>query len=224
MAQDDVFKKQEADQWFLRNEEYLNNAETVTKDVPLQLVKKNSVAPQRVLEVGAANGFRLDELHKRYKSAVTGLELSNKAIAQGKKQFPAITFVQGSADKLPFADGAFDMVIINFVLHWVDRKNLLRAVSELDRVLADKGFLIIGDFYPDTPGKFPYKHTAGDAVFTYTQQYQNIFTATHLYSVIDSVYGDHRTKKMGDGALPDNRMGFFLLQKNVDIQYQKRSV
>lgn len=223
MKQKEIFKKQEADQWYLRNKEYLENEQSVGRDIPLRLIAEYKLTPKKVLEVGAADGFRLAALAKGYKAACTALEPSAQAIAAGKKKYPAVTFVKGTAEALPFKDGAFDLVIINFVLHWLDRIDLLCTVSELDRVLRDGGHLLIGDFYPDHPGKFAYKHVQS-GVYTFTQRYPNIFLASGLYALLGIVTADQRTKAPAPDVPSDRRIGFALLRKSLEGMYEERSL
>lgn len=220
MKQNKIFKTKEGDAWFSRNASYLRSIEG---DLPLEIIAEERLCPKRVLEVGAANGFRLAVLREKYGSISMALEPSEKAIAEGKKLFPGVRFTRGTAEKLPFRDSSFDLVIINFVFHWIDREDLLRVVSELDRVLADKGFLLIGDFYPDKPGKFPYKHLPGK-VFTFTQKYPALFTASRLYRLVKMVTADQVTKKKSRRVRPDRRIAFCLLRKDIHGNYEARTL
>ena len=42
---------------------------------------------------------------------------------------------------------------------------MLRSVAEIDRVLPDGGFLLIGDFYPSLPQRVRYHHLPDQDVF-----------------------------------------------------------
>ena len=37
-------------------------------------------------------------------------------IEQAQRRYPAVTFIEGDASKLPFENGSFDAVVMNFVL------------------------------------------------------------------------------------------------------------
>lgn len=46
---------------------------------------------------------------------------------------------QGTADELNFPSEYFDIVMMAFCMFWVDRKYVMRAVAEADRVLKTGG-------------------------------------------------------------------------------------
>jgi hypothetical protein len=51
--------------------------------------------PSSVLEIGAANGFRLAVISERYGARVVAVEPSVEAIVDGKARFPCVEFVGG---------------------------------------------------------------------------------------------------------------------------------
>lgn len=89
------------------------------------------------------------------------------------------------ASALPVADGEkFDLVIISFVLMWVSRETMMKSLAEIDRVIPEKGYLIVNDHYPEAPTKRDYHHLPDKTVFTHKQDYANIFLSTSLYSLV----------------------------------------
>ena len=131
-AQDNIFARSEGDRWFERNAKALQ-CFNPTEDTPLKLMQFYGVSPRSVLEIGAANGFRLAEIQRRSGARAVGVELSHQAIADGRARFPLVTFVRGAANSVPLQE-VFDLVIVNFVFHWVDRIHLLQSVAETDRL------------------------------------------------------------------------------------------
>lgn len=229
MTQSDIFEKGEGDEYFKRNLEYLNNPEMIKNDPPLSFIKEYNIQPKNILEIGAMNGFRLNEIYKNYKDTnCVGIEPSKAAVLDGHRRFPHIKLVRGLVEKLSFKDNSFDLVIINFVFHWIDRASLFLAVSEIDRVLDNGGFLIIGDFHPDTAGKFAYKHLSENQIFTYTQNYPGIFIASELYALIGMISGiklsHYLSQKIDAVVSSDRRMGFFLLKKDLYSHYNMRTL
>jgi ubiquinone/menaquinone biosynthesis C-methylase UbiE len=224
MKQNEIFKAREGDAWYRRNASYLTDVLRREDDVPLQLIARARLSPKRILEVGASNGFRLSELKRRYKATCIGLEPSKEAIAEGRRLFPRVRFVRGTADALPFKDVSFDLVIVNFVLHWIDRPDLLKTLSEIDRVLADGGRLLIGDFLPDKPGRFAYKHLPRNSIFTFTQDYAKILASSELYRVVSRIVADHATKRFARSIPPDRRIAYTLLRKNLLDAYEERTL
>jgi len=75
---------------------------------------------------------------------------SAAAIRDGRRRYPKVGFYRGLSQRLPAAvrRSCYDLVILNFVLHWVDRADLLTAAAQADAVVKDGGYLIIGDFLP----------------------------------------------------------------------------
>jgi SAM-dependent methyltransferase len=210
-TQDEIFTASEADQWFERNKHVLERLND--NDIPLRLVELYKLAPKTVLEIGAANGYRVAEIARRTGARAAAIEPSPRAIEDGRARFPQVEFHQGQARELPVA-GPFDLVIVNFVLHWIDRRNLLRCVAEIDRVVADGGFLVIGDFHPWHPARNKYHHLPDANVLTYKQDYAQLFVASELYQPVGLLtsYGFEL-----DAAAPDDRRaGATLLRKRVD--------
>ena len=66
-----------------------------------------------------------------------GIEPSFKAVETACTS--GVNAVQGTADRLPYRDGLFDVVVFGFCLYLCDREDLFRIASEADRVLNDQG-------------------------------------------------------------------------------------
>jgi ubiquinone/menaquinone biosynthesis C-methylase UbiE len=135
--QDKIFMHFEGDRWFERNHSALIRFDA-GGDLPLRLIDLYELRPEFVLEIGAANGFRLAAIHMRTGARVVAVEPSSKAILEGKASFPFVTFVRGVAHAIPLQE-RFDLVIVNFVFHWIDRANLFQSVAEVDRMVRDGG-------------------------------------------------------------------------------------
>jgi ubiquinone/menaquinone biosynthesis C-methylase UbiE len=121
------------------------------------------------------------------------------------------------ANELPFNNNQkFDLVIINFVFHWIGREQLFKSISEIDRVLSDGGFLIIGDFMPDSPNKVNYHHIKDKQMWTYKQDYTKLFICSNIYKLIAHMTGHHETKKIDSFVDNKSRMAVTLLKKDYD--------
>ena len=99
--------------------------------------------------------------------SVTGVDISEQAIAHARARYPAENLEFRVADclRLPFDDSTFDCIVSFETLeHLEDHRGLL---SEFRRVLAAEGFLLLS-----TPDK---------AVYTDQQQNQNEFHVRELY-------------------------------------------
>lgn len=94
-----------------------------------------------ILEVGCGMGILTEQVARRAPTArVTGIEYSPEQLARAPAppSAPAnLSFVQGDAHELPFADGSFDVVYCRYVLeHVADPAQVLR---EMRRVLRPRG-------------------------------------------------------------------------------------
>ncbi len=214
--QDQIFAASEADAWFERNKSALA-AFRPEDDLPLRALDLYGVRPKRVVEVGASVGARLAHLAEKHKAKAVAVEPSGKAIAEGKAKFPKVEFIQAGAKSVPLQE-TFDLVIVNFVFHWMDRGGLMRSASELDRLLADQGFLLIGDFLPSNRLKVDYHHRPGQGMFTFKQDYAELFLSTGLYRPVCLLTGGHG-KGLAARAAESERTAVWLLQKDLQGHY-----
>lgn len=88
----------------------------------------------RILDIGCAKGFLLHDLRRVVRDVrVAGLDLSGYALSQAMEDVRT-SLVLGSADRLPFADKTFDLVISINTVHNLDRAECVRALGEMERV------------------------------------------------------------------------------------------
>jgi SAM-dependent methyltransferase len=220
--QDEVFAAYEGNNWFQRNRSVLEHFDPEA-DLPLKLMKLYQMNPRTVLEVGAANGYRLAEISQQHGTKVVAVEPSREAILDGRLRFPRVEFVQGVASAIPL-ERSFDVIIVNGVFCWMERTTLLRSVAEIDRLLLDKGFLIIGDFYPSNQLKTHYHHLADQEMYTYKQDYAAPFLSSGLYRTVCLLTADHSSKALETDVPENDRFGTWLLRKSVNDLYELKSM
>jgi ubiquinone/menaquinone biosynthesis C-methylase UbiE len=112
--------------------------------------------PLRILDLCCGPGnsaLAVAQAHAR--ATVVGADLSPHmlAVARGRmvrRGLHNVHLCQTDAGRLPFADGVFDAAMISFGLHELDPDVMLRALSELSRVLKPGGRLYIVDFAHET--------------------------------------------------------------------------
>lgn len=195
MVQDDVFLAGEGDAWFQRNREALGATAALRHDWPLALIGQLDAAQRAgigsVVELGCSNGWRLARLRQTLPARMVGVDASAEAVADGHARYPGLALRQGGLAEVPLQE-QFDLTIVNFVLHWIDRSTLARCVAEIDRVTRDGGLLVLGDFLPDYPQRRAYHHRSPEErVFTYKQDYARIFEAMGTWREIARVTFDH---------------------------------
>lgn len=211
-TQKQLFNEGEADAWFQRNKHaYDRCAENTT----IKLLRAIELTPSSILEIGCSNGARLQQMRDAFSCDCYGIDPSTQAIEDGRSTYKALHLQTGTADALPFEDNSFDTVIFGFCLYLCDRKDLFKIAFEADRVLKDKGSIIITDFEPPFPYKNPYTHRPG--IYSYKQSYSKMFTwCPHYIEVSKTIYG-HTGFQQRD--IPNERISTVVLRKNMEVAY-----
>lgn len=224
MIQDDVFLTREGNQWFARNRNVLGRKGRF--DFPLYILQQyfsqvhNDVT--KFIEFGCSNGWRLAILRELFgtEKTYTGIDSSQDAIEDGKKNFAGINLIHSTLTNVPDYVSDYDIGIVNFVLHWVDRNTLAKSVSEIDRSIADGGYLLLGDFFPDSAIRRQYHHCPNEEIYTYKQDYSAIFEALGTYKPVYKMVYNHDEPKLGfERTTADNRAVCTLLEKRLNNYY-----
>lgn len=93
------------------------------------------------LDIGCASGFMVSEISKTFPGQYSGIDVYDKAVSAAKKNYPEIKFKVASADKLPFKDNSFDLILFYETIEHVE--NPLKCLEEIKRVLKKNGTLIL---------------------------------------------------------------------------------
>lgn len=103
--------------------------------------------PRRVLELAAGTGVLTAGLVAAAPSAeVTATDLNEAMVAFGSTRAPGAVWRQADAQRLPFPDGGFDLVVCQFgVMFFPDR---VAAFTEVRRVLAPSGRFLFNTWGP----------------------------------------------------------------------------
>jgi|SRR5215468_7270536 len=200
MLQKEIFLKGEGQAWLERNRDKLGQNDSVS-----EFIEAHGLMPTSVLEVGCADGWRLEKLEKKYRRCqIAGIDPS------GAREWIA----RGTADDLKsfFGDGEFDLVIYGFCLYLCDPQDYFKIAAEGDRVLKDGGHILIHDFYIDDFGdehdtKTPYEHKKG--VWSYRVYWPSLWCGMPFYREVDQ-------KKINDDEV-------WLLKKDLANAFQVRS-
>jgi len=94
------------------------------------------------LDIGCAGGYMLSEIALAYPhTKYHGVDVYDKAVNYAKRRYPNIDFQVGFAEKLPFNNNIFDLVIFYETIEHVE--NPLIALKEIKRVLKKEGIAIV---------------------------------------------------------------------------------
>lgn len=91
-------------------------------------------AGDKILDVGCGKGFLLHDFCKVVPGAeIFGIDVSEYAIANAKEEVRD-RLVRGNANRLPYQDNCFDLVISITTLHNLHNYDLEQALREIERV------------------------------------------------------------------------------------------
>ncbi len=124
----------------------------------LTLLSRRGLAPlegKRILEVGCGTGYWIRELVKwgARPEDIAGMDLLEGRIAVARTLCPGgVQLQQGNAEKLPFPDERFDLVIQSTVFTSILDMDLRRSIAgEMLRVLKPGGFILWYDYFIKNP-------------------------------------------------------------------------
>jgi demethylmenaquinone methyltransferase / 2-methoxy-6-polyprenyl-1,4-benzoquinol methylase len=103
------------------------------------LVSRVEAGPgDTVLDVATGTGAVAAELVRAKRCAVVGLDQSAEMLAEARRRVPpGVRLVEGTAERLPFADGSFDALTFTYLLRYVD--DPAATLCELARVVRPGG-------------------------------------------------------------------------------------
>ncbi|MBN1950937.1 MAG: class I SAM-dependent methyltransferase [Bacteroidales bacterium] len=110
------------------------------------VVETADLKGKHVLEVGSGRGGGADYITRYYKpGSYTALDISTRTIDFCNKHYkhPELKFVKGNAEKLPFAEKTFDIVIN--VESARNYKNLQEFFKGVHRILKPGGYFLFAD-------------------------------------------------------------------------------
>lgn len=150
-------------------------------------VRKN----EKVLDLGCGTGEQAILFAKKG-AIVFGIDINPKMISQAiekaKKEKLSCSFQIGDAEKLPFPDSSFDIVLTSLLLHEVNQKKREKIISEMKRVVKKEGRLIFVDFNFPPPKSLSFLFVRAIEFFAENSHYQNFknyFEAGGLMKILE---------------------------------------
>jgi len=103
------------------------------------LARRYGQQGKRFLEIGSGLGHLVGQLEDSFETY--GMDLNHWAVKESKSVVEKTALQTASAEEIPFADGAFGVVIIKHIVeHLPDPE---KAIAEIGRVTAPGGILIL---------------------------------------------------------------------------------
>ena len=109
---------------------------------PVMLSRALSRSPKRALDVGCGEG-RFCRMLKPHGVAVAGIDPTPAPLAEARARDPESAYLDAAAERLPFDDQAFDLVVSYLSL--IDIPDMHAAIAEMTRVLEPGGALLIAN-------------------------------------------------------------------------------
>ncbi|MBI2630469.1 class I SAM-dependent methyltransferase [Candidatus Pacearchaeota archaeon] len=116
-------------------------------EMPTTLKLLGNIRGKKVLDLGCGPGIYAKVLSEKGAS-VKGIDISEKSIEIAKKEAPHAEFIIGDAEKLPYKNFEFDIVLSPLMLGHLKSWN--KVLSEIYRVLKKGGLFIFSYHNPVT--------------------------------------------------------------------------
>ena len=207
-------KNKEADRWFLRNIHSYNDNSFDERII--NLIKNNNLKADKILEIGCADGNKLNQYSKLLKSKKNyGIDLSKKAILHGKKKYKNLNLLNISSLEIDKIKLNFDLIICGHFLYHLDRELIFHQFNLIYKKINKNGLLLIVDFDP------LFKHSNRDHntknLMSYKMSYDNFLVESGLFEVI---YKFKYNTKINDKIKFKSNSASLTLFRKIDFQKQ----
>ena len=125
-------------------------------EMPTTLKMLGSVKGKKILDIGCGRGLYA-RIPKRRGAHIKGVDISEGMLKIARAEVPGVTFVRGTAGKLPFPSGSFGVVLAALMLEYLPSHD--KVLNEIKRVLKRNGTFVfsIGNPVIETQRKIVYK-------------------------------------------------------------------
>jgi len=208
VRQKKIFLESEGDLYFERNKNFVSkNLDYYSKKI-FQILRNGK--NNKILEIGCGKGELLNKLSKKKNYKLYGIDPSSKAIKFNVNK--KLNLKKGTADKLKFKDNFFNVVIFGFCLYLIDKQLLFKVVSEADRILKSKGYIVIYDFFHEKSLTKKYSHNK--KIKTHKMDFSKLFLSHPFYNLVFKKIGHHLDILRKSKSTKDN-ISFFIIRKNA---------
>ncbi len=99
----------------------------------------------KILDIGCGKAFLLYDLGAEGEFDLYGLDISHYAIRRAPHRLKA-RLELGTAEKLPYKDKYFDLVLSINTLHNLPRDKCIKALQEIERVSKGKSYVVVDSY------------------------------------------------------------------------------
>ncbi|MEK7112451.1 MAG: class I SAM-dependent methyltransferase [Patescibacteria group bacterium] len=96
-----------------------------------------------ILDLGCGDGLNISILRKMGKKKIVGIDISEELLREARKANPDVKVLLASAEKIPFKENTFDVVLVDSVFHHLMRYG--KTLKEIKRVLKPGGKLCFSE-------------------------------------------------------------------------------
>ena len=127
----------------------------------------------KILDVGCGKGFLIYDLIKQDMDAY-GLDISKYAIKSSPFSIRQRIWY-GTAEKLPFGDQSFDLVLSINTLHNLPREGCIKALQEIERVCRDNSYIVVDSYHTPKQKKHFEEWVLTAETYGYPHEWKQIF-------------------------------------------------
>ena len=111
------------------------------------------IKPISILDLGSGTGYGSKILHKKFKDAhIYQIDVSEGMLSMSREKAPIFFskdhFICADANRLPFKENHFDLVVSGLMLQWCN--NLDVVFAEIKHLLSENGVFLFSSFGPDS--------------------------------------------------------------------------
>jgi len=115
----------------------------------LQYIRLN---PESIIDIGCGTGKAINGLREHYsRSKIVCMDMAFSMLGEACKQYGVLRkkrLVNADMERLPFADGSFDLLFSSLALQWAN--DLPATLADLARIGRQEGLLMFATFGPST--------------------------------------------------------------------------
>lgn len=154
---------------------------------------KDFVKGKKVLEVGCGDGYGSAYLAKAA-AEVTGMDYEKDVISRAKNKYSGknLSFTDGDATRLQFADESFDAACSFQVIEHIPEDKLRQYLSEIRRVLKDDGIFYVSTLNLEHSIKSPLTYQKNPAHCKEFTLSELKYLLTSVFTTV-KIYGQHLT-------------------------------